>query len=251
MAHRVNGLRTLSTYPWHDVPVFRAELDVTRDAQWDEVRALLVAYAGRRPVERVAVVGNAPLQPDAGRAAEIDASDLVIRLNSFVLDTADDEPTVGSACHAVVLSRATTFTPATLRGYRDRAYLVPQAGFVQYRPGDQIGLLLHAGFWPPDLGAMPLPNAVVKKRLVQLLDPSARPGSIIPTAGTTALFLAHEMFPDAVLVGTGFSFLDDETQKSWSHHSGGHTKVNWQHRLDLEAALLRSWIADGSLRYLS
>jgi hypothetical protein len=52
-------------------------------------------------------------------------------------------------------------------------------------------------------------------------------------------------------VGTGFSFLDDEEQKSWSHHSGGHTKVNWQHRLDLEATLLRSWIDDGTLRYLS
>ena len=60
-----------------------------------------------------------------------------------------------------------------------------------------------------------------------------------------------EMFPDADLVGTGFSFLEDDKQTSWAHHSGGHTKVNWQHHLDLEAALLRSWIADGSLRILS
>lgn len=232
-------------------PVLRADLEATRDAQWDRLRSHLLAYAARQPVERVAVVGNAPLHPDAVRAAAIDAADLVFRVNSFVLDERGAPPTVGTACHVVLLSRATTFTPWTMRGHRERAYLVPQAGFVQYRPGDEIGLLLHAGFWPADLGAMPLPNAVVKARIVRALDPDARPGSVIPTAGTTALFLAHEMFPGADLVGTGFSFLDDEEQTSWSHHSGGHTKVNWQHRLDLEATLLRSWIADGTLRHLS
>lgn len=232
-------------------PVLRAELEATRETQWDLVRSYLLAYAARQPVERVVVVGNAPLPPDAGRAATVDAADLVIRVNAFVLDGPGDPPTVGTACHAVLLSRATRFTPWTMRGYRERAYLVPQAGFVQYRPGDRIGLLLHAGFWPPDLGAMPLPNGVVKARAVRALDPDARPGSLIPTAGTTALFLAHEMFRGAELTATGFSFLDDPGQRSWSHHSGGHTKVNWQHRLDLEATLLRSWIADGTLRHLS
>lgn len=232
-------------------PVLRAELEATRVAQWDHIREYLLAYAARRPVETVAVVGNAPLAPDAERAATIDAADLVIRANAFVLDGPDEEPTSGTVCHAVLYSRATTMTPSSMRGYRDRAYLVPQAGWVQYPPGDDIGLLLHAGFWPEDLGAVPLPNAVVKQRLVHALDPTARPGSVIPTTGLTAVFLAHEMFPDADLVGTGFSFLEDDKQTSWAHHSGGHTKVNWQHHLDLEAALLRSWIADGSLRILS
>ena len=231
-------------------PVLRADLDRTRDAQWDQLRSYLLAYAARQPVERVAVVGNAPLSPDAERAGAIDAADLVIRVNAFVLDEPGEAPTVGTACHVVLLSRATMITPWTLRDHRDRAYLVPQAGFVQYRPGDETGLLLHAGFWPSDLGAMPLPNAVVKVRVVRALDPAARPGSLIPTTGTTALFLAHEMFPGADLVGAGFSFLDDGEQQSWSHHSGGRTKVNWQHRLDLEATLLRSWIADGTLRHL-
>lgn len=232
-------------------PVLRADLQATREAQWEDVRSFLLAYAARPTVERVAVVGNAPLAPDASRAATVDDADLVIRCNSFVLDEPGDAPTVGTACHAVLLSRATTMTRSTLRDYRDRAYLVPQAGFVQYHPGDEVGLLLHAGFWPADLGVMPLPNAAVKVRAVRALAPDAGPGSLIPTTGTTALFLAHEMFPGADLVATGFSFLEDEEQQSWSHHSGGHTKVNWQHRLDLEAALLRSWIADGSLRHLS
>lgn len=231
--------------------VLRADLERTRQDQWDQLRSYLLTYAARHPVEHVAVVGNAPLPPDAERAATIDSADLVIRVNAFVLDEPGAAPTVGTACHAVLLSRATYMTPWTLREHWKRAYLVPQAGFVQYHPGDEVGLLLHTGFWPPDLGAMPLSNAVVKARLVRALDPEARPGSIIPTTGTTALFLAHELFPAADLVGTGFSFLDDEEQKSWSHHSGGHTKVNWQHRLDLEATLLRSWIDDGTLRYLS
>jgi hypothetical protein len=230
--------------------VLRTELDATREAQWDLVREYVLSYAARRPVDRVAVVGNAPLVPDTARAAAIDAADLVIRVNAFVLDRPGDEPTSGTACHAVLLSRAAVLTPWTLQDSQGRAYLVPQAGFVQYRPGDEVGLLLHAGFWPADLGAMPLPNAVVKARLVRALDPTARPGSVIPTTGVTAVFLAHEMFPGADLVATGFSMLDDVTQKSWAHHDGTRTKVNWQHRLDLEAALLRAWVADGTLRML-
>jgi len=230
--------------------VLRADLERTRDAQWDQLRSYLLTYAARQPVERVAVVGNAPLAPDAARAAAIDAADLVIRVNAFVLDDRGSAPTLGTACHAVLLSRATAVTPWTLRDYRNRAYLVPQAGFVQYRGDDALAMILHAEFWPPDLGAMPLPNAVVKVRLVRALDPSARPGSIIPTTGTTALFLAREMFPEAELLASGFSFVDDADQQWWSHHSGGRTKVNWQHRLDLEATLLRSWIADGTLRHL-
>ena len=200
--------------------VLRAELDATREAQWDQVRQYVLSYAARRPVERVAVVGNAPLAPSAERAATIDAADLVIRVNAFVLDRPGDEPASGTACHAVLLSRAAVLTPWTLQHHQERAYLVPQAGWVQYRPGDEVGLLLHAGFWPADLGAMPVPNAAVKARLVRALDPTARPGSVIPTTGMTAVFLAHEMFPDADLVATGFSLLDDETQTSWAHHDG-------------------------------
>ena len=230
--------------------MLREELDATRETQWEQLRDYLVSYAARRPVERVAVVGNAPLGTDPARAAAIDAADLVIRVNAFVLDR-PGEAASGTACHAVLLSRAAVLTPWTLQGYRSRAYLVPQGGWVQYRPGDEVGLLFHAGFWPADLGAMPLPNAVVKARLVRALDPAARPGSVIPTTGIMAVFLGHEMFPGADLVATGLSMLEDQNQKSWTHHDGTSTKVNWQHRLDLEAALLRSWIADGSLRILS
>jgi hypothetical protein len=141
-----------------DVAVLRDQLARTRDDQWDQLRTLLLAYADHTPVRRVAVVGNAPLQPDAVRAAEIDAADLVIRANAVVLDEPGRPPTVGSRCHVVLLSRRTRLTPWALRDYRDRVYLVPQAGFVEYLPGDEVGLLLDTPFWPADLGAIPLPN---------------------------------------------------------------------------------------------
>jgi hypothetical protein len=233
-----------------DVAVHRDQLDRTREDQWEQIRSYLLAYADRDPVRKVAVVGNAPLEPDADRARDIDSADLVIRANALALDVPGGPPTVGVRCHAVIMSRSAMPTPWTLRDYRSRAYLVPQAGFVQYRTDDAVGLLLHAEFWPADLGVMPLPNAVVKARCVHALDPEARPGSVIPTTGTMGVFLAHEMFPDADLVITGLSMVDDVAQKAWRHHSGGHTKVNWQHRLDLESRLLRSWIDDGSARYL-
>jgi hypothetical protein len=230
--------------------VLQDQLRRSREEQWEHIRAYLLAYAAHVPVRRVAVVGNAPLPPDAGRAAEIDSADLVIRANAMVLDDPEDPPTVGTQCHVVLLSRSTQLTRWALKDYRRRAYLVPQAGFVQYRPDDGVGLTLDPPFWPADLGAMPLPNGVIKARTVRALDPEATPGSLIPTTGTTGIVMAREMFPDADLVVTGFSFLEDAGQTSWSHHSGGHTKVNWQHRLDLEASLLRSWIDDGSVRYL-
>ncbi len=226
------------------------ELRVSQDAQWQALRTYLAAYATRRPIRQVAVVGNAPLQPDAGRAAAIDAGELVIRTNAMMLDAPGGPPCVGTACTAVILSRSTAITPWVFHNYRRRAYLIPQAGFVQYHPGDRIGLLLDVPFWPRDLGAMPLPNAVVKSRVVRALDPEAKPGSLIPTTGMMAMYLAHEMFPDAQVIATGFSFLDDSAQKHWTHHSGGATKVNWQHRLDLEAALLTSWIEEGRVRFL-
>jgi hypothetical protein len=230
--------------------VRRADLLNTHQVQWDLIRDYMAVYAERLPVRKIAVVGNAPLEPDATRAAEIDSSDLVIRANSMALDAPGTRPGLGTSCHVVLLSRSTTLTPWVLKDYRRRAYLVPQAGFVQYELENHVGLLLDAPFWPPDLGAMPLPNAVVKARVVRTLDPDHRPGAIIPTTGMMAMFMAHEMWPTADLVVTGFSFVDQPEQSHWSHHSGGRTKVNWQHRLDLESALVRSWIDGGSVRYL-
>jgi len=225
--------------------VSAAQFDDGRAELWHLLGDYLAAYAERRPVRKVAVIGNAPLAPHPTRAAEIDSSDLVIRANSLVLDDPGDPPCLGTRCHAVILSHATRITPWVFRDYRRRAYLVPQAGAPRYYKVNPA-----VSFWPKDLGAVPIPNAVVKKPLVDLLDPGHVPGELTPTSGLLGLYLAHELFPGTELVATGFSFLDGASQESWAHHAGGATAVNRYHDLAREGALLRGWIDDGSLRFL-
>jgi hypothetical protein len=222
------------------------EVMASEDQQWHDLTDLLSVYAARRPVRKVGVVGNAPLQPNRERADELNACDLVIRANSLVLDEPGDPPCLGSACHVVLLSRSTRVTPWVFQNYRHRAYLLMQTGYTVFH-----WVRDTAAHWPPDLGAVPVPNKVVTKRLADLLLPEREPTSVLPTTGMTGLFLAHEMFPGADLVATGFSFLEHRDQTEWAHHAGSTTVVNPQHRLDLEGELLQSWIDDGSLRYLN
>lgn len=97
---------------------------------------------------------------------------------------------------------------------------------------------------------MPIPNAPVITRLLDQLDPDHVPNELIPTSGMIACFLAHEMFPEADLLAIGFSFLDGIQRKAWRYQSGGSSPVIAAHRIDLEAALLRSWADEGSLRVM-
>lgn len=228
-----------------DVVTLTDEIAASERQQWDALGEFLASYARSRPISKVGVVGNAPLSSSTVRAAELDSCDLVIRANSLVLDEPGDQPCMGTTCHAVLLSRSTRMTPWVFQNYRRRAYLLMQAGFTVFRT-----LRDTAAHWPADLGAMPVPNRVVVQRLTDLLQVDREPASVLPTTGTTGVFLAHELFPEADLVVTGFSFLTHREQKQWAHHAGGITEVNPQHRIDLEGALLESWITDGSMRFL-
>lgn len=223
--------------------MFSTDLASSQQAQWDLLREYMSSYAERRPIRKIAVIGNAPVLPDSDRVAEIENSDIVIRINSLALDEPDGPPCVGTKCHVVVVSRYAPVTPWTFRNYRRRAYLIPQAGYG-------LRYILHSqpSFWPSDLGTLPIPNAPVITQLLDRLDPDHEPNSLIPTSGTIACFLAHEMFPEAELFATGFSFLDGLQQHSWTYQSGGGSPVIAAHHLDLEAAMLRSWIADDSMR---
>lgn len=223
----------------------RSAIENSYTEMWELLGAYMRSYAASQPVRKVGVVGNAPLEPNEERAAELDSCDLVIRSNSLVLDEPGTPPILGSTCHVVLLSRSTRFTPWVFQDYRKRAYLLMQAGFTNFRR-----IRDTAAHWPADLGAMPVPNAVVTSRLADWLWPDREPLSLIPTTGTTALFLAHELFPEAELVATGFSFIEDREQVEWGHHAGGTTRVNDLHRLDLEAELLRGWIDDDSMRLM-
>lgn len=226
--------------------MLRDDLTRSQQQQWDLLRDLLVSYAARRPVRKVAVVGNAPLEPDDRRAAEINSSDLTFRMNSLRLDEPGEPPCVGKSCHVVLLSRSVRATPWVFRDYRSRVYLVLQAGYTAF--WRMRALPEH---WPPDLGAIPVPNGVVTARVSDRIHAEREPSTLLPTSGTIALFLAHEMFADADIVATGFSFLTERNQSEWRHHAGGSTEVNSKHHLDREGALLESWIADGSVRFFS
>lgn len=219
------------------------DLAATQRDKWDFLGGYLASYAERSPVGSITIVGNAPVAPDPERVARIQGSDLVIRVNRLALDEPGGPPCVGTRCHVVIMSRYAPATPWTFRDYKRRAYLIPQAGF-----GVRSAMMQQPRYWPSDLGAMPIPYDPVVAELKDLLDPEHEPGKLIPTSGTMACYLAHQLFPDADLVATGFSFLDGEHQEGWRYQSGGGSRVVPQHRLDLEGALLRSWVADGSLR---
>ena len=145
--------------PCHDGTVQPADLDTSSRVQREQLAALLASYAHRRPVTKVAVVGNAPLPPSEERAREIDSADLVLRMNSLQLDEPGDPPRLGRRCDVVLLSRNTRMTRWGLRDYRRRLYLVPQAGFTTF-----YGLRDRPEHWPADLGALPVPNGAVVKR---------------------------------------------------------------------------------------
>jgi hypothetical protein len=213
---------------------------------WSDLGELMAAYADRRPVTKVAAVGNKPMEPSPERAAEIDSADLVLRANSFVLDDPDDPPCLGSKTHVVLLSRNARITPWVFHRYRDRLYLIMQGGFTTFRSVREL-----AEHWPADLGGLPLPNRAVTKRLDDLLLLERKPGSLIPTTGMTTIFLARELFPQADVVATGYSFLEDRDQTHWKHHFGSTDPVDNRHRIDLEGALLESWIDDGTVRFLT
>ncbi len=219
------------------------DLAATQRAKWDLLGRYVSSYAERRPIRKVTVVGNAPVLPDPARVEDIQSSDLVFRVNSLAPDEPGGLPHVGTRCNVLLASRYAPVTPWTFRDYKRRAYLIPQAGF-----GVRSSLMPQPLYWPSDLGALPVPYAPVVAELKDLLDPGHQPGKLIPTSGTLACYLAHELFPTADLLATGFSFLDGIQQKAWRYQSGGGSPVIPQHRLDLEGALLRRWIADGSLR---
>ncbi|HEU5242269.1 MAG TPA: hypothetical protein VFU25_09655 [Ornithinibacter sp.] len=221
------------------------DLAASHQAQWDLVRDYIASYAEQQPIRKVTVVGNAPLPPDPARVAEIDGSDLVFRMNSMALDDPGAPPCVGTRCHVLVVSRYAPVTPWMFQDYRRRAYLIPQAGYG-------LRYILHPQpyLWPSDLGTLPIPNAPVITRLLDQLDPEHVPNEVIPTSGMISCFLAHEMFPEADMLAVGFSFLDGTQHREWRYQSGGGSPVIEAHRLPLEAALLTSWIDDGSLRVL-
>jgi hypothetical protein len=182
------------------------------------LRDLLGAYARRPEPTTVAIVGNAPLPPDPARAGTVDSADLVVRMTGFGLDGPDDWPTLGRRCDVVVLHRDVVAGPHTFADYTSRLYLLVE-------PDRPAGAL--PGWWPSDLGVVPVPDRELPDLLT--LDP-ARPAW--PTTGTLVAHLLTELFPAASVLLTGMSTVDDTDERP-------------------EAALLRDWHARGRIELLS
>ncbi len=208
------------------------------------MRELAEAYSASASVRRIAVVGNAPMEPSAARAAEIDAADLVIRANSFVTDRPGDPPVQGSCTHVVLFSRMVPATPDFFDRYRERLYVLLEPMRMYGRPE------VWPANWPDDLGFAVARNDAVAIPINEALGLPWREQQLAPTTGTTAAWLAMNLFPEAEVLLTGISFVDDPTQTAWRHQWGDATGVGPEHRIAAEADLVRGWIDSGRLRFL-
>jgi hypothetical protein len=208
------------------------------------MRTLVRAYAERPDVREVAVVGNAPLEPDALRAGHIDACDLVIRCSSFVLDRPAGAAVVGRRTHVVVVHRGLRASPDAFDSYRERLYLLAEPGRLHWEPDGRPAC------WPADLGVVPVPNREIILPLCDALELPSRAEPSWPTTGLIASWIARTLFPDATLHVAGFSMIDDPDQTEWQRAWGGSGAVGAEHRIYAEGRLLRSWINAGEVRWL-
>ena len=212
------------------------------------VRDLLAAYADNREVASVAVVGNAPLEPDPERARQIDDADLVIRCNSFVLD--DDEPTQGQRVHAVVFSRGLLATPHSFARYRDCAYLVTEPSRIYTDTPLARYVKEWPSWWPRDLGFVAVPNAPFTFPLLDELGLPWRERVVVPTTGMMAIAIARTCFPTAGLAISGFSMIDQPHQSQWRHQSGDSSPIGGAHYITAESRTLQRWIDNGEVRFV-
>lgn len=206
------------------------------------LRPYLETFAASLPVRTIAVVGNAPLEPSEERVAAIEAADLVIRCNSFVLDEPGGEPVVGRRTNVCVLAYVTNITPDVFRNYRDRAYLVPQVGHAFRLGGARAPALMMS--WPKDLGSLPVPNDDLGLPVIQEMKRDGEQRPAVPTTGTLAAAVARRVFPEARLSATGFSFIDNPHQKRWKHRYGTEVPVHVAHLLDREGQLMKQWVQE-------
>ncbi|WP_432515351.1 hypothetical protein [Kineococcus sp. SYSU DK001] len=217
----------------------------TLDAPLAPLRQLVSAYAhpaGTEPT-RVSVVGNAPLTDSPGRAAAIDSSDLVVRVNGFLLDEPGGPPRAGRRCDVVLFTRGTDVAPHVFEDYSRRLY-------VLHEPEQTHVTLAFPTRWPRDLGQVHLPNEHFTLPLADLLGLPMRTALRWATSGTAAVHMAVTLFPRAALVLAGFSFVARPDQRSWEHATGRPADVTDNHELPAEARYLSDLVRSGRARLL-
>jgi len=224
--------------------------DTGADGAVLRVRELLAAYAVARPVRSIAVVGNAPLGPSRERAEAIDACDVVLRVNSFVLDTPGEPRCQGSRVTAVAFSRGTLATEFSYARYSEVAYLLTEPSRIYHDRPLARYVKEWPRWWPDDLGYLAVPNAPFTIPLLDALEEPWRAEVCVPTTGMMALWIARAAFPVARLLFTGFSMVDDPGQTTWRHQAGDVSPIGGAHHIGPEGALMRRWIDEGEARFL-
>lgn len=214
------------------------------------VREYLRSYASTPEVRSVAVVGNAPLEPHVERAAAIDACDLVVRCNSFMLDRPGEPATQGGAVHAVVFSRGLLATEFSYARYRERAYLVTEPSRIYHQAKLARYVKEWPAWWPSDLGFLAVPNTDFTEPLLEEMDVPWRDEVVVPTTGLMAVSLAMRCFPEADVWITGFSMIDNPHQTEWEHQAGDVSPIGGAHLIEPEGRLFHRWIDQGRVRRL-
>lgn len=228
-----------------------AETDV-RLADADErtraLAALWSAFSRRDRPRRIAVVGNAPQEPDARRAADIDDCDLVVRVNGFVLDDPESTPTYGRRCDIALLTRGIFPPRHVFQGYSRRLTMLFEPDRMV--DGDGGGRGHRPEWWPADLGVLHLPNNPFTVLSSRELGFDAYRQLRWATTGTMAVWLAAHLFPDTTVVLSGFSFVADPWQVDWGHATGEVCVVaGGAHELLAESLFVRRLVARGRARF--
>jgi hypothetical protein len=206
---------------------------------------LVAGYARNDPPKTVTVVGNAPLDVNPERVALIEASDLVVRMTTFVLDAPGAPPRGGRRTDVVVLHRAVVAGPGTFADAQSRLYLLVEPGRLHWEREDR------PEWWPEGVDPVSVPNAAFTSPLIDLLG-LPHDEAVWPTTGTLCTYLFSELFPAARTRLVGVTLLDDPLpdgtdRTTFDHHWGGPVAVTPEHRLRAESALLRRWRDEGRI----
>lgn len=207
----------------------------------DVLATLVAGYARHDPPRSVMVVGNAPMTPDAGRAALVDGSDVVVRMTTFAVDPPAGPPCLGRRTDVVVVQRGVVPGPDTFRDHRSRLYLMVEQGRLHGEREDR------PDWWPVHPVSVPnVPFTTDTKALMGIPADEAA----WATTGTLTTWMFMQLFPDAVIRLTGTTIVDRPDQTMFAHAHGPAVVVTPEHRLAAEARLLRSWVADGRLEMI-
>ncbi len=196
--------------------------------------SLIAGYATHDPPRTITIIGNAPLGASPERVALIEASDLVVRMTSFVLDAPGAVPRGGRRTDVVMLHRGVVAGPGTFADSLSRLYLLVEPGRLHWEREDR------PEWWPAGVNAVSVPNAAFTTPLIGILGLSATE-AVWPTTGTLSTYLLTELFPAARTRLLGTTLLDEPEQTRFDHHWGDPVHVTPEHRLSAESLLLRRW----------